>query len=353
MEKSSKPVTLQVIADRAGVTRALVSMALRNSPKVAKDTRERIQKIAVELGYQMNPMVRALMTSLRLRRETRYQATLAFITQFPEANSWQKLRTYPHYFSGARERAQELGYELEHFWLGEYQKDPNRLLDVLEARGIPGVLLPPLSQADQNREFTLDMRRFSAVTFGYSIPSAGLPRVCNHHLQTIVEAIERLAARGYRRIGVVLAEKEIRQVNYLWSAGLTVAQRKMPQIELPVFPSADWTQPAFQKWCKRERPEVIIGMWKETWEWIQALGKKIPDEIGFFHLDCGEKDYFSGMYQNTSLLARAGVEMLISFIEGNIRYSQEEPRVLMLKSTFNEGYTIRSDFNELKNPHFA
>lgn len=318
-------------------------MALRNSPKVAKLTRERIQRIAGELGYQMNPMVRALMTSLRQGRPTRYHATLAFITQFPEANSWQKLHTYPHYFSAARMRAKELGYELEHFWLGEYQRDPNRLFDVLEARGIPGVLLPPLPKTSQDKNFTPDLRRFSTVTFGYSIRTPGLPRVCNHHLQTIVESIERLAARGYRRIGIALEEKEIRQVNHLWIAGVIVAQRRMPHLHLPVFEPKAWTQSAFVKWYRRERPEVVIGLWTETWEWIKALGKRIPEEVGFFHLDCSENDPCAGMYQNTPLQARAAVETLISFVEGNIRSNQEEPRILLLNSTFHDGGTIRPE----------
>jgi LacI family fructose operon transcriptional repressor len=46
MPPPDAPVTLQTIADRAGVTRALVSMALRNSSKVAAATRERLQGIA-------------------------------------------------------------------------------------------------------------------------------------------------------------------------------------------------------------------------------------------------------------------------------------------------------------------
>jgi DNA-binding LacI/PurR family transcriptional regulator len=340
MDKPSKPVTLQVIADRAGVTRALVSMALRNSPKVAKDTRARIQGIAEELGYQMNPMVRALMTGLRQGRGAHYHATLAFITQFPDPLRWQKLHTYPHYFSGARDRARELGYELEHFWLGEYAQDPNRLAGVLEARGIPGVLLPPLPQTKHGTEFPMDLRRFSAVTFGYSIRYPAMPRVSNHHLHTIVEAVERLAARGYRRIGIALHEREIRQVNYLWAAGVVVARCRMPEIQLVQFQPAQWGYEAFAEWVAEERPEVVIGLWKETLDWVRKLGKKVPEEIGFLHLDCEGSDTHAGMNQNTALQARAAVEMLISFIEGNIRYSQEEPRILMLNSAFHEGDTI-------------
>ena len=53
-------VTLQDIADRAGVTRATVSYAMTGKQKVGEEMRERIFRIAHELGYQPNVTARAL-----------------------------------------------------------------------------------------------------------------------------------------------------------------------------------------------------------------------------------------------------------------------------------------------------
>ncbi|MDR1851567.1 MAG: LacI family transcriptional regulator, partial [Propionibacteriaceae bacterium] len=44
-------LTQKELAKRLGVSRSLVSMALSDSPLVAAETRERIQKEAAELGY--------------------------------------------------------------------------------------------------------------------------------------------------------------------------------------------------------------------------------------------------------------------------------------------------------------
>ena len=45
-----------------------VSLALRDSPKISAVTRERIRKIALQLGYQPDPELSRLLKHLRLSR---------------------------------------------------------------------------------------------------------------------------------------------------------------------------------------------------------------------------------------------------------------------------------------------
>jgi LacI family transcriptional regulator len=56
-------VTLQVIAERLAVSTATVSLALRDSPVVAQATRQRVQRVARELGYIYNRSAASLRTS--------------------------------------------------------------------------------------------------------------------------------------------------------------------------------------------------------------------------------------------------------------------------------------------------
>jgi LacI family transcriptional regulator len=53
-------VTQAQIAKKLGVSRQLVTFALADYPQVAKESRERIQKAAIEMGYRPNPHARAL-----------------------------------------------------------------------------------------------------------------------------------------------------------------------------------------------------------------------------------------------------------------------------------------------------
>jgi DNA-binding LacI/PurR family transcriptional regulator len=58
-----RPPTLQDIADRVGVARATVSLALSGKGRMSAQTRERIRAVAAELNYVPNAVARNLKTS--------------------------------------------------------------------------------------------------------------------------------------------------------------------------------------------------------------------------------------------------------------------------------------------------
>ena len=52
--------TLNDVAERAGVSRALVSIVMRDAPGASEQTRERVRRVADELGYRPDPRARRL-----------------------------------------------------------------------------------------------------------------------------------------------------------------------------------------------------------------------------------------------------------------------------------------------------
>ncbi len=55
----TKRVTIREVADAAGVSPAAVSYALRGL-QVSEETQKRVRRVATELGYEANPIARAL-----------------------------------------------------------------------------------------------------------------------------------------------------------------------------------------------------------------------------------------------------------------------------------------------------
>ena len=74
------PITIAVLAKELGLGKATVSLALRDDPRIRKQTREQVQRHAEKRGYSANPMVAHVMSQLRSARVSPYRATIALIT---------------------------------------------------------------------------------------------------------------------------------------------------------------------------------------------------------------------------------------------------------------------------------
>src|SRR5581483_2410531 len=106
--------------------RSTVALALREHPRIPVATRRRVQQIAKNLGYRLNPLVAALMSSRRSGRPVKH-VTLAFVTNYPTRFGWRpEQHDRPDFFPGALQRARDFGYKLEHFWLAEPGMTPTR-----------------------------------------------------------------------------------------------------------------------------------------------------------------------------------------------------------------------------------
>ena len=85
--KDSRPVSLQAIARRAGVSRMAVSLALRGRPGVSPRTRQRVLAVAKRMGYAPDPELGKLMARMRQKISNEVKSCLAYLVpgNFPEA----------------------------------------------------------------------------------------------------------------------------------------------------------------------------------------------------------------------------------------------------------------------------
>ena len=127
-------VTAQQIADLAGVSRGTVDRALHNRGRVNPEVKEKIQKIALELGYKPNLIGQALVRS-------KQDFKLGVILQSTETPTMQIVR------AGVLRAAEELAGSGVELVLRDFQGlDTELMLEYIEelvSAGVQGIALSP------------------------------------------------------------------------------------------------------------------------------------------------------------------------------------------------------------------
>jgi LacI family transcriptional regulator len=336
-----KRVTLRVIAEAAGHHLTTVSRALRGDPEIASETRESIRRIARELGYVPDPMLTALSAYRSLKSSPRYQATIAWVTNHFTADAWNNCSTFNLYFEGARNKAAQLGYKLEEFWLREPGMSAARATSILRARGISGLIIAPQPKA--KIRVRLDWKYFSAVAMGYTTAWPQLHLVSNHHSHSMTAIVRRVRAYGYRRIGLIVDHVTDSRTDYGWTGGFLSQQQSWPDHDrIPVFHNASSADAKFHQWLKRHRPEAIIS-YSRLVRWLDRSGYRIPGDIGFAAYSKTpehEDRPLSGMDENAAVTGAAAIDMLVGMIHRGERGIPEVPQRNLIEGKWIEGETL-------------
>ncbi|MDD5348712.1 MAG: LacI family DNA-binding transcriptional regulator [Chthoniobacteraceae bacterium] len=341
MAKATR-ITQKDLAEKAGVTQATVSLALSNHFSISPETRARIQGIAEKMGYQPDPYLSGLSAYRKRVRSPRFQATLAWLSNYPASTPWKQQSTLLNYFEGAKERARELGYQLEEHELTAPGMTSARLERIFAARNIPGILLMPQPKAGMQLDFCFD--RFSAVSFGYTLEKPQLHLVALQQFRSVETAFRKLISLGYRRPGLAMALESDKRADRNWSAAFWMSQRQLPQRDrIPLLLQQPLHRTTFMKWYQRYRPDVIISMGTYVYEWLRAEGVAVPEETGFSLLSVPDEGaFYSGIWENPRVIGAKAVDFLVDLVHRNECGCPTVPLSMLVSGTWVDGKTIRA-----------
>src|SRR5205823_14421305 len=111
--------TIRDVAREAGVSAATASLALRNDKRLLPATCAKVQRAAEKLGYRANAAASQFFAELRRNRIQKFQAALGVINASESASILTQIPTFREWERGYRERATQLGYSIDDFWLHE------------------------------------------------------------------------------------------------------------------------------------------------------------------------------------------------------------------------------------------
>jgi len=306
--------TQRDIARETGLTQATVSMALNNHPHISGETRSRVLEAARQLGYRPDPYLSGLSAYRKRIRPARFHATIAWLSNDPHAIGWRRSTTFRGYYKGASERASQLGYQLEEHRLLSPDMTPQRMVQLLEARNIPGLLLAPQPVSNQSLDF--DFRNFSCVTFGYTLARPRLHIVTLHQFRAMKTAFRKLLEMGYERPGLALARESDLRADNNWSAAFLSEQQPLRQRQrVPPLLTSTFNQETFCRWFNKHRPDVVLTIWREVLEWLRVDGKQVPGDTSLILLSVPDPGgSFCGIWENPEVIGSRAVEFLIDLI---------------------------------------
>ena len=335
---------MQQIADATGVSKSAVSLALRNDPRIPESTRSRIQQIADDMGYRRNPVVDSLMTQLRAGRQPNFQSNLGLLNCSTERDL-SKNHTFRRLREGVLRRAEQLGYGVEAFWLEQPDLKPHRLKQILETRGIKGLLLIAALTPDVIHEaYDAFWDDFACAVLGVTHLDNQLHCASNDQYLTARRATEKVLELGYRRPMLVVPRRDDVLLDDKFSAGFASVTRQLKK--------ADRLEPA---WLDLERlPEVVAAVEKaradvvltnkvELYDALAESKLTIPGRLGLVHLDWHvDIAHLAGMRQNNRMVGSAGVDLVVGQLQKNEFGPQAFPKVVQIESNWVDGPSIKA-----------
>ncbi|MFA6288864.1 MAG: LacI family DNA-binding transcriptional regulator [Opitutaceae bacterium] len=336
--KSSR-VTLADVARHAGVSRTAASYALRDDPNIAPGTRALIRKSAAALGYRPDPVLAKLMSHLHGGRGRRYAGKLAFLNVHEDRDYWRTTAALSDFRSSAEQRAAELGYETEEFWLHEPGRTPRRLAQMLVARGIRGLLVGSTGRHGSALEFA--WAKFAAVTVGYSVESPALHRVVTHHYRNTRLALRKVAEAGYSRVGFVASRASEAAMEDLHLAAFLAYQQEVAAAKRvpPLFVEAKGSG-VLRRWFDAHRPEVILST-SAGLEELAAAGLRVPEDVSLVKLLLWDATKgVAGVRPGYERLGAAAVNLLAGQLQHDDYGVPADPKIVQVEGRWCDGASL-------------
>ena len=335
--------TQKDIAVLAHVHTSVVCRALQGHPSIPPATRDRVRKIADDIGYQPDPALSALAAYRSSLRPPIFQGQLAWLSASDADKKWSEIDVYFEYMKSATAQAARCGYTLLDCDLGSESMTPRRLASIMKARNVRGILVCPLP--DRHAAIDLPWENFSAVTLGHALVHPHLHVVSADHYRSTRCIFQRLRQLGYRRIGLAVPmDLNVRIGGDFLAAYLLEQQAVAEEHRLPAFLDPTAPSPSrFAAWLRQTKPDALISTSYYYPDYLTKLGVRIPDDMGvaiLFKKVVG--DDFAGIDQNPRQTAAVATNILISMIERSERGAATTAQHIRVEGTWHDGWSVRT-----------
>jgi LacI family transcriptional regulator len=311
-------ITLEDLARQAGVSHSTVSRALADSPLVNAATKERIQNLARESGYQVNQVARNL--------KTRSTQTIGLVV--PEVSN----PFYPELIQRVADAAKLAGYSLQLHLSAADQESEGACIASLAGSRADGILLVTGERGLVARSQINSVRAAGTpvVIMGWVEDAGHLDLVAGDDAAGGRELAHHLADLGHTRIAVL--GKALHRGAYDRMVGFTEVLKSrniplLPEMSIEVKTEKD-VREGVSKLLSLPAPPTAIFAYQDSlaavvYRQLEEEGVSIPRDmtvVGFDNLDLATylSPQLTTVGNHISPLSSAFVSLLVARIQGTL-----------------------------------
>ena len=303
-------VSLKDIAQRCGVSTATVSKALHDQKDIGAETKNRIKKIAKEMGYLPNAAARVLKTN---------ESNNIGVLYFDEAAMGLTHEYFAGVLNGIKAQAEMLGYDITFINTSPVGKKLS-YLEHCKYRNFDGVVIVCARFQDN------EVQELMSSDIDYII-SMGHKKIAYIHGQDFSSVTrDRLAAyyRALEKHGIDIPEEYVREARYLETED--VAKQTEYLLDLPDKPTCI---------IYPDDTAAIGGI-----NVIRSRGLRIPEDISIAGYDGTRVSQMlspklTTIRQDTDKIGREAADRLISIIK--------KPKTALVERAVVEGILLEGE----------
>jgi len=332
-------VTIKMIAKECGYSVATVSKALNDAPDISTETRDRIRKIADQMGYTSNAAARMLKTG----------RSYNFGVLFEDAaNKGLTHHFFSHILNSFKHRAEELGYDISFISDRLGGKDIS-YLEHARYRNCDGVVIASVDYTE-HAVTELVNSGIPVVTIDRVYDTCG--SVMSDNIGGMAELVHYVYERGHRKMAFIHGEETAVTRSRLASFCRTCRDLEVAVPEEYLIQSV-YTNPELAGKYTRQLlslpnppscifyPDDIsyIGGMNE----IEKMGLRIPEDIsvvGYDGLDISQmlRPRLTTLWQDTHTMGVSAAEELVRAVEEGRGYI---PGRILVPGTLLPGGTVQ------------